>query len=127
MTMLNNSSFAAGRHPAATTLLFGTIGFLCGFLLIAGTIGIQPVRLRRNTVSVSRGRMRCDKARPGAGPFSEFRWCAINVRGGGRRAPQDGPIQSRLRMVPPAAGGRRSRAKPFRPQRRRCQSRILPE
>jgi hypothetical protein len=33
MTILNNSSFAAGRHPAATTLLFGTIGFLCGFLL----------------------------------------------------------------------------------------------
>jgi hypothetical protein len=29
--MLGNNT--AGRHPAATTLLFGTVGFLCGFLL----------------------------------------------------------------------------------------------
>ena len=33
MTIFSNNSSAAGRHPAATTLIFGTIGFLCGFLL----------------------------------------------------------------------------------------------
>ena len=33
MTILSNYSSGAGRHPAATTLLFATIGFLCGFLL----------------------------------------------------------------------------------------------
>jgi hypothetical protein len=33
MTILNSNSSAAGRHPAATTLLFGAIGFLCGFML----------------------------------------------------------------------------------------------
>ena len=33
MTILNNHSYAAGRHPAATTLLFATLGFLSGFLL----------------------------------------------------------------------------------------------
>ena len=30
---LSNNTPAAGRHPAATTLLFATMGFLCGFLL----------------------------------------------------------------------------------------------
>ena len=33
MTILSNNSPAEGRHPAAITLFFGTIGFLCGFLL----------------------------------------------------------------------------------------------
>jgi hypothetical protein len=33
MTVLNNNPSAAGRHPAGTTLLFGAIGFLCGFVL----------------------------------------------------------------------------------------------
>jgi hypothetical protein len=33
MSILSHNASAAGRHPAATTLLFGTIGFLCGFLL----------------------------------------------------------------------------------------------
>lgn len=33
MSVLNNNGSAASRHPAATTLLFATIGFLCGFLL----------------------------------------------------------------------------------------------
>lgn len=33
MTILNNNSFTHRRHPAATTILLGTIGFLCGFLL----------------------------------------------------------------------------------------------
>lgn len=33
MTILNNNPSAGARHPAATTLLFGTIGFLCGFML----------------------------------------------------------------------------------------------
>jgi hypothetical protein len=33
MTMLNNNSSAPGRQLAATTILLGTIGFLCGFLL----------------------------------------------------------------------------------------------
>jgi hypothetical protein len=33
MTVLTNNSSVAGRHPAATTLVFGAIGFLCGFLL----------------------------------------------------------------------------------------------
>jgi hypothetical protein len=33
MTILSNHSSATGRHPAATALLFATIGFLCGFLL----------------------------------------------------------------------------------------------
>jgi hypothetical protein len=33
MSILSNHSSAAGRHPAATTLLFAAIGFLCGFLL----------------------------------------------------------------------------------------------
>jgi hypothetical protein len=33
MTILNGNSPATGRHPAATTLLFGTIGFLGGFIL----------------------------------------------------------------------------------------------
>jgi hypothetical protein len=32
MSLTNNTS-AASRHPAATTLLFATIGFLGGFLL----------------------------------------------------------------------------------------------
>jgi len=33
MTILNNNSSASGRSLAATTVLLGTIGFLCGFLL----------------------------------------------------------------------------------------------
>jgi hypothetical protein len=33
MTILNNNALAAERHPAATTLIFGTIGFISGFLL----------------------------------------------------------------------------------------------
>jgi hypothetical protein len=33
MTALNENSSGAGRHPAVTTLLFATIGFLSGFLL----------------------------------------------------------------------------------------------
>ena len=33
MTVLNSNTSAAGRHPVATTLLYGAIGFLCGFLL----------------------------------------------------------------------------------------------
>ena len=33
MTILNSNTPVAGRHPAATTLLFGTIGFLSGFML----------------------------------------------------------------------------------------------
>jgi hypothetical protein len=33
MTILNNHRSAAARHPAATTLIFGTIGFVVGFLL----------------------------------------------------------------------------------------------
>ena len=33
MTILNNNSRAPGRSLAATTVLLGTIGFLCGFLL----------------------------------------------------------------------------------------------
>ena len=33
MTILNNNSSAPGRSLAATTVLLGTIGFLCGFLL----------------------------------------------------------------------------------------------
>jgi len=35
MTILSNNSPAAGRHPAVTTLLFGTIGLSLGFLLFA--------------------------------------------------------------------------------------------
>ena len=33
MTVFSSNSFVARRHPVATTLLFGAIGFLCGFLL----------------------------------------------------------------------------------------------
>ena len=33
MTMLNNISSATGRRLATMTVLLGTIGFLCGFLL----------------------------------------------------------------------------------------------
>lgn len=33
MTILNDNSSASGRHPAVTTIMLGTIGFLCGFLL----------------------------------------------------------------------------------------------
>ena len=33
MAILENTVSAAARHPAATTLICGTIGFLCGFLL----------------------------------------------------------------------------------------------
>jgi uncharacterized protein YacL len=33
MTVLNNNSPAPGRSLAATTVLLGTIGFLCGLLL----------------------------------------------------------------------------------------------
>ena len=33
MAILDNAASAAARHPAATTLICGTIGFLCGFLL----------------------------------------------------------------------------------------------
>ena len=33
MTTLNNTSSTAARHLAAMTLLCGTIGFVCGFLL----------------------------------------------------------------------------------------------
>jgi hypothetical protein len=33
MTIMNSNAPAGGRHPAATTLLFGAIGFLCGFIL----------------------------------------------------------------------------------------------
>ena len=33
MTILNNHSSAPRRSLAATTVLLGTIGFLCGFLL----------------------------------------------------------------------------------------------
>jgi hypothetical protein len=33
MTILHSNSPAAARHPAVTTLLFATFGFLCGFLL----------------------------------------------------------------------------------------------
>lgn len=33
MAILENTASAAARHPAATTLICGTIGFLCGFLL----------------------------------------------------------------------------------------------
>jgi len=33
MTWLSSNSPSADRHAAATTLLFGAIGFLCGFML----------------------------------------------------------------------------------------------
>ena len=33
MIIMNSNASAGGRHPAATTLLFGTLGFLCGFIL----------------------------------------------------------------------------------------------
>ena len=33
MTILNNTSSTTARQLAATTLLCGTIGFVCGFLL----------------------------------------------------------------------------------------------
>jgi hypothetical protein len=33
MAMLDNNASAAEPHHAATTLICGTIGFLCGFLL----------------------------------------------------------------------------------------------
>jgi hypothetical protein len=33
MTILSSNYSAVRRHPAATTLLFGAVGFLCGFLL----------------------------------------------------------------------------------------------
>jgi hypothetical protein len=33
MTVLNDNSSTAGRHPVVTTLLFATIGFLSGFLV----------------------------------------------------------------------------------------------
>jgi hypothetical protein len=33
MAILENTVSAAARHPAATTLICGAIGFLCGFLL----------------------------------------------------------------------------------------------
>jgi hypothetical protein len=33
MTIINSNAPAGGRHPAVTTLLFGTLGFLCGFML----------------------------------------------------------------------------------------------
>jgi hypothetical protein len=33
MTTFSNSYSTVRRHPAATTLLFGAMGFLCGFLL----------------------------------------------------------------------------------------------
>ena len=33
MTILNNDRSAAERHPAATTFIFGTIGFVVGFLV----------------------------------------------------------------------------------------------
>jgi len=33
MTVLNNDSSTRARSLAATTILLGTIGFLCGFLL----------------------------------------------------------------------------------------------
>lgn len=33
MTILNNNSSAPGRYLAITTIVLGTIGFLCGFLL----------------------------------------------------------------------------------------------
>jgi hypothetical protein len=33
MTVWNDTTSAAKRYPAATTLAFGALGFLCGFLL----------------------------------------------------------------------------------------------
>jgi hypothetical protein len=33
MTILNSRTSAAQRHPAATALIFGAIGFVVGFLL----------------------------------------------------------------------------------------------
>jgi hypothetical protein len=33
MTIWNSNPPAAGRHPRATTLLWGAIGFLCGLIL----------------------------------------------------------------------------------------------
>jgi hypothetical protein len=33
MTVWNDTTSAAQRSPAATTLVFGVLGFLCGFLL----------------------------------------------------------------------------------------------
>jgi hypothetical protein len=33
MTILGNYTSAAERHPAATALILGTIGFVSGFLL----------------------------------------------------------------------------------------------
>ena len=36
MTILHYVSSSAGRHPAVTMLIFGTIGFVLGFLLSLG-------------------------------------------------------------------------------------------
>ena len=33
MTIMNSNAPAGRRHPAATALLFATLGFLCGFML----------------------------------------------------------------------------------------------
>ena len=33
MTVWNDTTSAARRYPVAATLVFGTLGFLCGFLL----------------------------------------------------------------------------------------------
>jgi hypothetical protein len=33
MTVLNSNTSVVCRHPVMTTLLYGAIGFLCGFLL----------------------------------------------------------------------------------------------
>jgi hypothetical protein len=36
MTILHYVSSSAGRHPAVTTLIFATLGFVLGFLLSLG-------------------------------------------------------------------------------------------
>ena len=53
MTILNHNFSAPGRRLAAATIVLGSIGFLCGFLLALTVSGLQPLQLRPDIVNAS--------------------------------------------------------------------------
>ncbi len=63
MTILHYVSSSAGRHPAVTTLIFATLGFVLGFLLSLG-VAAQSLYVCTEIMYARDGAREEEEARP---------------------------------------------------------------